>query len=179
MLNKGTYIIAAVVCDKILRRMQAHQSKKASSQAAQPDSQIYRVLSSGTQLQRPGLLALGHVRVWCQQAVACGISGDERWSNSPLRRQTSARALECLATSQRLPHLLTQCGPGVALPHFRHPVPLHRHQSLPQDEQQREFALAPRGAVREGRQQRQPFGEGGDRFVMGIAPDGIVCRLLE
>ena len=38
---------------------------------------------------------------------------------------------------------------------------------------------AARRAVREGRQQRQPFGEGGDRFVMGIAPGGIVCRLLE
>jgi hypothetical protein len=39
--------------------------------------------------------------------------------------------------------------------------------------------LGTRRAVRESRQQRQPFPQGGDRFVMGIAPDGIVCHLLE
>src|SRR5215467_3169234 len=89
-------------------------------------------------------------------------------------------ALERLAALPWLPYLLTQrVGPGVALAHFRHRVPLHRHQSRPQGKQEREFVLSARGAMREGLQQRQPFGEGGNRFVMSIAPGGIVCRLLE
>jgi hypothetical protein len=49
---------------------------------------------------------------------------------------------------------------------------------MPQEEQQREFVLGTRGAVREGGQQRQSFGQGGDRVVMGITPAGIVCYLL-
>src|SRR5215468_1247337 len=89
-------------------------------------------------------------------------------------------ALERLAALPWLPYLLTQReGPGVALAHFRHRVPLRRHQSRPQGEQQCEFVPGACRAVREGRQQRQPFGEAGDRFVMGIASGGIVCRLLE
>ena len=80
---------------------------------------------------------------------------------------------------RRLPHLLAQrIGPGVDLAHFRGPHPLRGHQQLPQGELQREFVLGALGALRQGRQQREPFGEGGDRFVMGIAPGGIVPRLL-
>jgi hypothetical protein len=97
-----------------------------------------------------------------------------------LEKMKPVEALEYLAVLQRLSHLLTQrVGPGVDLTHFRHPIPSRCHQSLPQDEQQRELVLGTRGAVREGGQQLQPFGEAGDRFVMGIPPDGIVCCLLE
>src|SRR5262245_30663577 len=97
-----------------------------------------------------------------------------------LENMKLGEALERLAALPRLPYLLTQrVGPGVDLAHFRHCVPLRRHQSLSQEKQQREFVLAARGALREGRQHRQPVGESGDRFVMGIAPSGIVGRLLE
>ena len=62
-----------------------------------------------------------------------------------LDKMKSGEALERLAALQRLPHLLTQrVGPGVALAHFRHPIPLRRHQSMPQEEQQREFVLGAR-----------------------------------
>src|SRR5262245_61050770 len=92
-----------------------------------------------------------------------------------LDKMKPGEALERLAALPRLPYLLTQrVGPGVDLAHCRHRVPLHCHQSWPQEEQQREFVLGARGALREGCQQRQPFGEGGDRVVMGIALDGIV-----
>jgi hypothetical protein len=97
-----------------------------------------------------------------------------------LDKMKPVEALERQAALPRLPHLLTQrIGPSIALAHFRRRVPLRRHQSRPQDKQQREFVLSAGGAVREGHQQRQPFGEGGDRFVMGIPPGGIVCRPLK
>ena len=51
------------------------------------------------------------------------------------------------------------------------------HQQLPQAEEEREFVLHPRGALRQGRQQRQPFPQGGERFGIGMAPLAIspVC----
>src|SRR5262245_41188246 len=88
--------------------------------------------------------------------------------------------LKHLAALLRLPYLLTQrVGPGVDLAHFRSPVPLSRHQWLPQKKQQREFVLGASVALRESRQQCQSFGEDGDRFVMNIAPASIVRYLLE
>ena len=62
-------------------------------------------------------------------------------------------ALERLAALRRRPHLLRQReGPGVALAHGRHRVPLRRHQARPQEQQEREFVLGARGALGGGRQ---------------------------
>ena len=80
---------------------------------------------------------------------------------------------------RRLPHLLAQgIGPGVDLAHVRGPHPLRGPQQLPQGELERELALDALGALRQRRQQRERFPQGGDRFVMGIPPRGIVPRLL-
>src|SRR5262245_35668833 len=125
------------------------------------------------------LLHQGHVvLVWRQTEEL--LAQLVRQAQLCLENMKPVEALERLAVLPWLSHLLTQRkGPGVALAHFRHRMPLRRHQSRPQAEQKCEFVLSARRAVREGRQQRQPFGEGGDRFVMGIASGGIVCRLLE
>ena len=52
------------------------------------------------------------------------------------------------------------------------------HEQLPQAELERQFVPGPLGAVRHGRQQRQPLPQGGDRFGMGMAPSGLVPHLL-
>jgi hypothetical protein len=68
-------------------------------------------------------------------------------------------------------------GPDVHFTHFWSWRALDGHQQLPQAEQQREFGLGPLGAVRQRREERQPFGDGGDGILMGIAPGGVVSRL--
>src|SRR5262245_28984413 len=97
-----------------------------------------------------------------------------------LEKIKPAEPLERLAALLQISYLLTQrISQGVALAHFWSPVPLSCHQWLSQEEPQREFMLGASVALREGRQQRQAFGEGGDRFAMGIAPGGSVRHLLE
>ena len=84
-------------------------------------------------------------------------------------------AMEHLEALQRLPHLVAQrLGSGVDLAHFwsRHAV--RRDELLPQHEQQCEFVVGALGAVGECREERQPFGDGGDGVVMGMTPGGSV-----
>ena len=88
-------------------------------------------------------------------------------------------ALEDLEELRRLPHLVTQrVSPGVDLTHFQSRRSLGGDEQSPQAELQREFALHPLGALRQGRQQRQPFPQRGERFGIGMAPPGILPPLL-
>ena len=70
----------------------------------------------------------------------------------------SLEALERLEVLRCLAQLLAEVvGPTVHLTHFRSRRALGSDEQFPQAELQREFALRPRGALREGQQQRQPF----------------------
>ncbi|HET8644860.1 MAG TPA: hypothetical protein VFO85_05195, partial [Vicinamibacteria bacterium] len=107
--------------------------------------------------------------------VAALLAQLARQAQLRLDQMKPGEALERLAAVLRLPHLLCQRErPGVTLPHVRHCVPLRRHQARPQAQQEREFVLGARGALGQGRQQRQPFREGGAGFVRGMALDGRV-----
>jgi hypothetical protein len=124
-------------------------------------------------VQHP-LLPQGRVVVVCRQVDAL-LAHLASQAQPGLDQMKPIEALERLTALRRRPHLLRQReGPGVALTHGRHRVPLRRHQAQPQEQQEREFVLGTRRALGEGRQQRQPFGEGGDGFVIGMAPDGRV-----
>ena len=82
-------------------------------------------------------------------------------------------ALERLAVVPRLPQALRQReSPGVALAHGRRRVPVAAIVAVPGAAGARVRA-GPRGAL--GRVAAPPpFGEGGDSFVIGPAPDGRV-----
>jgi len=84
-----------------------------------------------------------------------------------------AEAQRCLA--QLVAELVR---PGVDFARLRSPHTLGGHQQLPQGEQEREFVVGALRAVRQGREECEPFGHGGDRVMMGIAPGGIGPRLL-